>query len=85
MSAYGVPSPCVDVIKKLRSVRYAHAGKNRHDLLYVSTFAFLYRGSAFVIHGDLFGLLIADIRKMTVFEAAILPDLEITTLLTFAP
>ena len=85
MSAYGVPAFCVDVIKKLRRVRYAHAGKNRHDLLYVSTFAFLYGGSAFVIHGDFFVLFIADIRKMTIFEAAIFPDLEITTLLTFAP
>ena len=84
MSASGVPPPSIDFIKKFDPLR-----KNRHDSLYVSTLAFDNGGSAFVVHGDFFVLFIADIRKMTIFEATIgpisRPDFEITTLLPFAP
>ena len=58
--------------------------KNRQYSPYVATLAFEYRGSAFVIQGELFVLAIADIRKMTVGKFSII-RFEVTTLLPLAP
>ena len=80
----GYPLPLWMSLKSMTPLR-----KNRYDSLYVSTLAFGYICTTFVVHGDFFVLFIADIRKMTVFVAIIgpisRPDFEFTTLLPFAP